>query len=181
VLRDRRSDIYMLYLFMLYSAVRFEHALRLFSEWNPDEKLYISYLSRNVKRLECFDTFCRYYMGKETDRKPTGFAYFPKQLLALIEQYREKLPNKRRIERVVANLGILRPKMVRVFALREMKTVFGDTDVWRFITSKFGELSVSARHYLDLLQEADRLYPAYARHMTTYFRTSSETPLGQTS
>jgi len=167
VLRDRRPDVYMLYLFMLYSAVRFEHALRLFDEWNPDERLYVSYLNRNVKRLECFDDrgFCRYYMGKETDKKPAGFAYFPKQLLALIEQYREKLPNKRRIERVVSNLGVLRPKMVRVFALREMKAVFGDTDVWKFITSKFGELSVSARHYLDLLQEADRLYPSYIQHI----------------
>lgn len=140
VLKDRRPDIYILYLFMLYSSVRFEHALRLFDEWNPDEKLYISYLNRNVKRLECFDMFCRYYMGKETDKKPTGFAYFPKQLLALIERYREKLPNKRRIERIVSNLSILKPKMIRVSALREMKAVFGDTDVWRFITSKFGEL-----------------------------------------
>jgi len=165
VLKDRRPDIYTLYLFMLYPAVRFEHALRLFEEWNPDERLYVSYLSRNVKRLECFDAFCKYYMGKETDKKPAGFAYFPKRLLTLIEQYREKLPNRRRIERIVSILGILKPKMVRVFALREMKAVFGDTDAWRFMTSKFGELSVSARHYLDLLQEADRLYPSYIEHI----------------
>lgn len=45
-LKDERPDIYMLYLFMLYSAVRFEHTLRLFDEWNPGEKLYVSYLNR---------------------------------------------------------------------------------------------------------------------------------------
>jgi len=46
VLRVRRPDIYMLYLFMLYSAVRFEHVLRLFDEWNPDKRLYVSYLKQ---------------------------------------------------------------------------------------------------------------------------------------
>ncbi len=42
-----------------------------------------------------------------------------------------------------------------------MKRVIGDNDVDRFITGKFGELTVSARHYMDLLSEADKAYPQY--------------------
>ena len=59
-LREKRMDIYMLYLSMLFSAVRFEHSLRLFREWSPDEVVYVPYLNRNVKRLECpHSEFCR--------------------------------------------------------------------------------------------------------------------------
>jgi|GEM_PF-6323652 len=39
--------------------------------------------------------------------------------------------------------------------------VLGDSDVYRFIVGKFGELTVSARHYMDLLEEADSEYPRY--------------------
>ena len=53
VLREKRIDIYMLFLFMLFSAVRFEHSLRLFREWSPDEIVCVPYLNCNVKRLEC--------------------------------------------------------------------------------------------------------------------------------
>jgi intergrase/recombinase/DNA-binding XRE family transcriptional regulator len=165
-LREKRPDIYTLYLLMLFSAVRFEHALRMLAEWRPNEKVYVPYLNRNLTRLECPGDFCRYYMGSENDRKPIGFAYFPKSLLPLLERYRDKLPNKRRIEKVVAKLGGLMPKYIRIYALREMKAAFGETDVWRFITSKFGELTVSARHYMDLLKEADRIYPQYLQHIS---------------
>jgi len=33
-----------------------------------------------------------------------------------------------------------------------MRRVLGDSDVYRFIVGKFGELTVSARHYMDLLR-----------------------------
>ena len=52
-------------------------------------------------------------------------------------------------------------KYVRIFAMREILNTLGDNDVTKFILSKFGELLVSARHYRDLLQEADRIYPKY--------------------
>jgi intergrase/recombinase len=166
-LRDKRRDIYTLYLIILFSAVRFEHALTALKTWNPDEELYVSYLARNIKRLECFQTHCRYYLGGELDRKPKGFMFFPRSLLPMIEEHGKTLPGRRRIEKVVSKLSGLMPKYVRIYALREMKAVMGETDVWRFITSKFGELSVSARHYLDLLEEADRSYPRYVEHIYT--------------
>jgi intergrase/recombinase/DNA-binding XRE family transcriptional regulator len=167
LLKEKRDDIYMLYLLMLFSAVRFEHALRALKEWRPGEQVYIDYLSRTVTRLECKQDFCRYYLGRENEIKPAGFMYFPKSLLLPIEKYGHKLPNKRRIEKVVAKLGGLMPKYIRIYAIREMKKVFGDNDVFRFITSKFGELTVSARHYLDLLEEADKIYPRYIEHIYT--------------
>jgi len=165
-LREKRADIYTLYLFMLYSATRFEHSLRLFRDWSPDVVVYVPYLNRNVRRLECpSDSFCRYYMGEEHARKPIGFAYFPKYLLPYIEKYRTRLPNRRRVEKVVAKNGGLMPKYIRIFALRQMKVAIGDNDTYKFIVSKFGELSVSARHYMDLLSEADTLYPKYLKHI----------------
>ncbi len=88
--------------------------------------------------------------------------FFHKDLLPLIEGYRGRLPGKRRIERVVIEkLGLLPPSLIRTFTLREMKKVLGDNDVYRFIVGKFGELTVSARHYMDLLEEADSEYPRY--------------------
>ena len=161
VLREKRQDIYTLYLLILYSAVRFEHVLNALKNWSPGETLYVPYLSRNIRRLECLEVHCRYYLGGELDRKPKGFMFFPRTLLPLIEEYRDKLPNKRRIEKVVARLGGLMPKYIRTYALRQMLNTLGDNDVTRFILSKFGELTVSARHYRDLLKEADQIYPKY--------------------
>lgn len=82
ILRERRPDIYTLYLLMLFSGVRFEHVLLALKSRNPDEELYVSYLGRNIKRSECLDTHCRYYLGGELDRKPKGFMLFLKSPLA---------------------------------------------------------------------------------------------------
>ena len=51
-LKEKRMDTYMLHLFMLFSAVRFGHRMRIFKEWSPDEVVHVPYLYRNVKRLE---------------------------------------------------------------------------------------------------------------------------------
>jgi len=58
-------------------------------------------------------------------------------------------------------VGLPTAKARRTFALREMRRVLGDSDVYRFIVGKFGELTVSARHYMDLLREADQVYLKY--------------------
>ena len=170
VLKEERLDIYTLYLFILFSATRFEHSLRIFRGWSPDEVVYVPYLARNVKRLECLsDGFCRYYAGSENERKPIGFAYFPRSLLNYIVRYKDKLPSRRRIEKIVERHNGLMPKYIRIFALREMKRVFDDTDTYKFIVSKFGELTVSARHYMDLLSEADTIYPSYVNYIREVF------------
>jgi intergrase/recombinase len=91
--------------------------------------------------------------------------FFPRQLLELIEKYRDRLPGKRRIEKVVKKNACLPPSYIRTFAMREIISALGDNDVTRFILSKFGELSVSARHYRDLLEEADQVYPKYVEHV----------------
>ncbi len=156
-----RGDILTLYLVMLGSGARFLHVLEMINTWNPNEELYIEYLNRNIKRLECYAEHCRYYLGKENQIKPVGFIFFPRYILTLVKTFAGKLPNRRRIEKIVKKWNCLAPKYVRIFALREMKKVIGDNDVYRFIVGKFGELTVSARHYMDLLSEADRIYPKY--------------------
>jgi len=174
VLRDKRPDLYTLYILILSSATRFEHVLSALKEWRPDEMLYIDYLRRNVKRLECLETHCRYYLGKETDRKPAAFMFFPKKLLPYIDRYREKIPSKRRIEKVIKKLGGLMPSTIRTFALREMKRILGEDNTYRFITGKFGEITVLGRYYLDLLEEADLKYPRYTKYVIdTYFKPPS--------
>lgn len=165
----KRFDIYMLYLLILSSAIRFEHALRVLKNWSPNEVIYVSYLNRNIRRLECFSMHCRYYIGMEKERKPAGFMFFPKQLPELIEKYRDKLPGKRRIEKVVKKHGCLPPSHIRTYALRLVLQALGDNDVTKFILSKFGELTVSARHYRDLLAEADRAYPKYIQYLENEF------------
>ncbi|MEB3765653.1 MAG: hypothetical protein GSR77_05775 [Desulfurococcales archaeon] len=149
--------------------MRFEHILRILNEWNPDETVYVKYLNRNIKRLECFSTHCRYYVGLEKARKPLEFMFFPKWLLELVEKYRDKLPGRRRIEKVVKKNNCLPPSYIRTFTMHEIITVLGDNDVTRFILSKFGELTVSARHYSDLLDEADKSYPAYVDYLEREF------------
>ncbi len=156
-----RGDILTLYLLILASGIRFMHVLEAMNNWRPDEELYVPYLNRNVKRLECGEEICRYYLGKEDQVKPAAFMYFPRVLLPLINTFAGKLPGRRRIEKVTKKWGCLAPKYARIFALREMKRVIGDNDVYRFIVGKFGELTVSARHYMDLLEEADKVYPKY--------------------
>lgn len=177
VLEERRPDIHTLYLLMLFSGIRFEHVLTALKTWSPSDELYVEYLNRNIRRLECLKHHCRYYLGKERDIKPAAFMFFPRDLLPLIEEYRGKLPSKRRIEKVAKKLGAVMPSVIRTFALREMKSVLGDTDTYRFIVGKFGELTVTARHYMDLFEDADRVYPVYIKYVVE--RLSVEIPKGE--
>ena len=87
MLKEKRPDIHLVYLLMLYSGVRFEHVVNTLKNWSPDEVLYVEYLKSNIKRLTCLETHCRYYLGKETDIKPAAFMFFPRNLLPLIEGY----------------------------------------------------------------------------------------------
>ncbi len=164
-LKKERPDIHLLYLVMLYSGARFLHVLAMLREWRPEEVVYVPYLARNVKRLECLNQHCRYYMGKENDVKPISFVFFPRSLLQSIEKHRQRIPGRRRIERAASKRNVLMPKYVRIYALRVMKRVLGDNDTYRFIVGKFGELTVSARHYMDLLGEADAIYQKYSQYI----------------
>ena len=174
-----RGDILTLYMLILASGIRFMHVLEALNNWNEDEELYVHYLNRDIKRLECLDTHCKYYLGKESDIKPVAFMYFPRPLLPLIRAFVGKLPNRRRIEKVVNKWNCLAPKYIRVFTLREMKRVIGDNDTFRYITGKFGELTVSARHYMDLLEEADKLYPKYVQRWLEIVNKALPLPVQQ--
>ena len=167
ILGEKRPDIYTLYLLILYSGVRYEHVLNALKNWSPGETVYVGYLARNVRRLECPGQHCRYYLGGERGVKPAAFMFFPQSLLPRIEEYRMVLPGKHRIYKVVRRLGGLPAKYIRTWTLRQMLHTLGDNYITRFILGKFGELTVSARHYRDLLTEADQTYPKYANHIQT--------------
>ena len=63
------------------------------------------------------------------------------------------------------------PSTIRTFALREMKRILGEDNVYRFIVGKFGEITILGRHYLDLLEEADLKYLDYTKYIIdTYFK-----------
>ena len=129
MLKEKRIDIYALYVVMVYSAVRFEHVLNTLKTWSPNEMLYVPYLAGNIKRLKCLTDHCRYYPGSETNRKPKSFMFFPGVLLQLVEKHGSRLPGRRRVEKVVTRLDGLMPKYVRIFAIREMRSVLGNQHV----------------------------------------------------
>ncbi len=168
-MKTERPDLHIPYLVILFSGARFLHVHRMLKEWQPNETLYVEYLNRNIKRLECLREHCRYYMGKESDVKPVGFIFFPKFLLPTIEAYHHRIPLRRLVERAVKRRNLLMPKFIRIYSLREIKKVLGDNDMYKFIVSKFGELSVLARHYMYLLDEADTIYPKYIAHVLEVF------------
>jgi intergrase/recombinase len=176
----RRGDILTVYLVILASAARLEHVIKMINEWSPDEEVYVYYLNRNIKRLECFNEHCRYYMGKEHDVKPVGFIFFPRILLQLVKTYVRRLPDRKNIYKAVKRRGGLPAKYVRIFAMREIYATLGVNNVSNFILSKFGELTVSARHYRDLLEEADRVYPKYIeRWLKLLNKASVSMPRGE--
>ncbi len=125
---------------MLGSGTRLIHALKALKNWRPEEELYVQYLNRNIRRLERLEYHHHYYLGKEDEVKPVALMYFPRVLLLpLVRTYAGKLPSRLRIYKVaVKKLGVLAPKYIRTFALRKIKKVIGDNDVYRFIVGKFG-------------------------------------------
>ncbi len=166
VLKEKRPDIHLVYLLMLYSGVRFEHVVNTIKNLNPDEVLYVEYLKSNIKRLTCLETHCRYYLGKETDIKPAAFMFVPRNLLPLIEGYKGRIPSRHHIYKVaVKKLGVLAPKYIRIFGIRLMDAVIKDNDTYKFILGKFSELTVTGGKYLWLLKKADEEYPKYIKHV----------------
>jgi len=72
----------------------------------------------------------------EKEWKPAGFMFFPKQLLELVEKYKDKLPCKRRIEKVVKKHGCLPLSQIRTYALRLVLQVLGDTEAQKACDSR---------------------------------------------
>lgn len=92
--------------------------------------------------------------------------FFPKHLLPLIEKYRGHVPDRHRIHKVaVKKLQLLQPKLMRTYAMRLMEDLLGENDTYRFIISRFSEITTRGKHYMALLEKADRAYPRYARHI----------------
>lgn len=171
-----RGDLLTLYIILYSSGARLKHVLQMFNEWNPSDVIYVQYLNRDVKRLECFKKHCRYYMGKENSIKPVAFIYFPRFILPLVKTYVNRLPGRYRITKVARKWNCLAPSKVRTLGMRDMRRVIKNEEVVNFILGKFSELTVTSRHYMDLLSEADNLYPRYVDHVLEVFNTAIQLP-----
>lgn len=82
--------------------------------------IHVPYLARDVKRLSAWSNITDYYLGKESYIKIVGFIFFPKSLLPEIEEQRHRILGRRRVEGAVAKRGVLMPKYVRIYGMREM-------------------------------------------------------------
>lgn len=85
-----------------------------------DEVIHVPYLARDVKRLSAWSNITDYYLGKESYIKTVGFIFFPKSLLPEIEEQRHRILGRRRVEGAVTKRGVLMPKYVRIYGMREM-------------------------------------------------------------
>ena len=156
-----RGDILLIYMLLLASGVRYMHILDALKNWREDEYVYVDKLKSTIKRLECKEEVCRYYLGKKNTVKPAGFMYFPRILLPLIRHYAGKMPSRRWITKQVKKWGCLPPKYIRTYALRLMERLFGETDKYKFIVSRFSELSIDAKRYWYLVERVDEEYKKY--------------------
>ncbi|GAY25368.1 integrase protein [Desulfurococcaceae archaeon AG1] len=157
-LRKKHELYYTIYLLMLYSGARLQHALKLIREWNPDQVVYIPMLDRESRRLVCFEGFCRYYLGLRGGSKPCEWVYMPKELVQMIERHRGVRRSRTLVERYAKRHGLIQPKMLRKINWRIVASAM-ERDAARFMQSRFGELAISEALYENLLEKTDRQYP----------------------
>jgi len=167
-LREKHQLYYTIYRVMLESGARFEHVLKVFEDWSPEETIEIPGVDIVTKRLVCFEDkgFCRYYMGLRVSEKPCEWIYFSTETLKMLDEILPRHVNRHQVTRYAKRHGLVLPKYVRKISWRLMvKTV--SREVARFIQSRFGELRVSEARYEDLLSEADEQYPRYLSYLSS--------------
>lgn len=113
-------------------------------------------------RLVELDGFYRYPLGMFRSCKQAYFAYFTRETLGLIESsgsmsYGEarKMPGRR---------GVLPAKYLRKFAFHKMVELGIPESVADFIQGRTPR-AVGARHYMNLVRQADQYYPRYADYI----------------
>ena len=161
-LGEKHQLYYTIYRVMLESGARFEHVLKMFEGWSPEEIIEVPGLDIVTKRLVCFEdrSFCRYYMGLRGSEKPCEWIYFSTETLKVLKGILPKHINRHQVTKYARRHGLLLPKYLRkVSWMLMVKTM--SREVAMFIQSRFGELRISEARYEDLLSEADEHYPRY--------------------
>ncbi len=158
-LKRRHEKYYVLYRLMLESGARLKHAIHIIRTFSPEENIEISEIDLVTKRLVCFDTFCRYYVGIRGTQKPCEWIWFSKELLQDLRRLRGIEIKRDRVSKYAARHNLVVPKLMRKVNWRILTSTIPDKDVARFIQSRFGELKISEARYGDLLTKADEWYP----------------------
>jgi intergrase/recombinase len=159
-LRERHGKYYVVYRAMLEGGLRLSHTLHMIKTFSPEEVIEIPNTAIVTKRLVCFDSFCRYYVGIRETMKPCEWAYLSKETVEMIREISGALLRRQVIQKYAREHGLLPPKTMRKIAWRTMIKAM-PREVARFIQSRFGELRVSEARYEDLLSEADQHYSKY--------------------
>ena len=160
-LRENHGEYYVLYRLMLESGLRFEHALRMLSTYNPGGSGVFN--DRVYPRLYCDQErgFCRYLLGLDSGVKRALFAYFSLETGELIREITPWSVHRRSVERYVGRHGLVWPKVLRKASWQLLLSAGVPREVARFLHSRFGELRVSEEYYEDLVRRADEWYPRY--------------------
>ncbi|RLE63480.1 MAG: integrase [Thermoprotei archaeon] len=168
-LGEKHQLYYTIYRVMLESGARFEHVLKMFEVWSPEEIIEVPGLDIVTKRLVCFEDkgFCRYYMGLRESEKPCEWMYFSIKTLKTLEDILPRHVNRHQVTKYARRHNLVLPKYVRKISWRLMVKAM-PREVARFIQSRFGELRVSEARYEDLLGEADEEYPKYLGMVREY-------------
>ena len=155
----------MLYRLMLESGLRFEHALRMLSTYNP--RGIGVFNDRVDPRLYCDQArgFCRYLLGLDSCVKRDLFAYFSAETGELIREITPWSVHRRSVERYVERHGLVWPKVLRKASWQLLLSAGVPREVARFLHSRFGELRVSEKHYEDLIKRADEWYHRYLKFL----------------
>jgi len=152
-LRDAPAKYKALWL-LVACGVRMEHAIELLNNWDR-------------KKLQIAEGFCRYTLGLIRSSKACFFAYFPNELLPIIEEFlsgpRPHL-SRRRIWQYAKNHGLVRPKYVRKWSYTKMIELGIPESVADFIHGR-GPRTVGAQHYLEKARVAEQYIPKFIEHL----------------
>ena len=87
-------------------------AVKLVESFSPDEEVFIEMLGDYTRRLTCYDSFCRYYLGIKGG-KPCEWIYLPKTLLKLLNKYGGTEIPRTKVLDYARYHDLLRPKYLR--------------------------------------------------------------------
>jgi len=142
-------------------GVRQEHAMKLLNNWDP-------------KKLQVAEGFCRYTLGLIKSSKACFFAYFPNELLPIIEEFlagpRPHL-SRRRVWQYAKDHGLVRPKYIRKWSYTKMIELGIPESVADFIHGR-GPRSVGAQHYLEKVRVAEQYMPRFMDYLRELLKRS---------
>lgn len=146
---DERAKEVELVLFriLLYSGIRFPEAIKLINEYDE-------------KNLVCLNTHCRYAMHWRRGKKRIDWIFLPKELVPQTHRYRGYYRGRdyHNIERWLDKKYGIKISWFRDLFFRICREV-AEKEVCDFVQGRIGKLSVSDKHYDNMLSRADKDYP----------------------